>query len=577
MIDALSTATALRERFVGDIDESFWVPAYQRGYRWSPQDVEKLLDDIWESEGSPYYLQPVVVKAMVDGRWELIDGQQRLTTVYLVLQYMHHESLQGSAPAFSLQYETRPEMARLIKEPALIGVDANIDAFHLSNAYRAIEEWFDAHKGRRQFAANKIYGYFFESVRFIWYEAPAKVDSATVFTRLNVGRIPLTDAELVKALLLAKAGNNESTQGRDYEIAAQWDAMERELRSAELWAFATGGSRDDSSHISLLLDVISSETETGNVTPFQTFEELRSAIETDWRALWNRVLDLHSTVVGWFEDGDLFHRIGFLIATGDRLTDIVSFSKGLKKSDLDTALIERIRERLGLSAEAVPDLSYERRSVQRTETALLLMNVESVRRRGSQSERYSFHEHAAGKWSLEHIHAQNAERLNREDQWRDWLQLHRSVLDGVAIIDLQERESIKVRIDDALARPKVTESNFRAIETDVLRTLGGEADVDMHAITNLALLDAGANSALGNAVFEVKRREVLRLDKVGRFIPPCTRNVFLKYYTPDASQQLHFWGPADREGYLVAIIEMLTPYLSSAATDVDETGDDSDD
>ena len=79
----------------------------------------------------------------------------------------------------------------------------NIDYFHLFEAFDCIRTWFEEHGSRRQYVANKFYGYLFESVRVIWYEAPHQLPSATLFTRLNVGRIPLTDAELVKALLLS--------------------------------------------------------------------------------------------------------------------------------------------------------------------------------------------------------------------------------------------------------------------------------------------------------------------------------------------------------------------------------------
>jgi len=81
------------------------------------------------------------------------------------------------------------------------------------------------------------------------------------------------------------------------------------------------------------------------------------------------------------------------------------------------------------------------------------------------------------------------------------------------------------------------------------------------AITNLALLARDDNSVLSNAVFEVKRRHVIALDRGGAYIPVCTRNVFLKYYTDAGVQQLHFWAPSDRQGYLNAMLDALGPYL----------------
>ena len=76
------------------------------GYRWGRHEVDCLLDDIEASGTQNYYLAPVVVKRMDDGRWELIDGQQRLTTLFLILRYV-----QGHLPSaklrYHLEYQTR--------------------------------------------------------------------------------------------------------------------------------------------------------------------------------------------------------------------------------------------------------------------------------------------------------------------------------------------------------------------------------------------------------------------------------------------------------------------------------------
>jgi uncharacterized protein with ParB-like and HNH nuclease domain len=65
---------------------NFFIPAYQRGYRWDEEQVEDLLNDLLEfittskSREEKYCLQPIVVKQLVDGRYEVLDGQQRLTS-----------------------------------------------------------------------------------------------------------------------------------------------------------------------------------------------------------------------------------------------------------------------------------------------------------------------------------------------------------------------------------------------------------------------------------------------------------------------------------------------------------------
>jgi uncharacterized protein with ParB-like and HNH nuclease domain len=165
----------LEPRLVGDISGMFYVPAYQRGYRWGVVEVRRLLDDIWDSRDKPYYLQPVVVKRHGD-EWELVDGQQRLTTLFLIFQFMEREGLQSSAAGYSLRYETRPDSAAYLEQldPGLS--QKNIDFFHIHEAYRCISEWFDARGARRQWAANKFYDALFDQVRVIWYEAADDLD-----------------------------------------------------------------------------------------------------------------------------------------------------------------------------------------------------------------------------------------------------------------------------------------------------------------------------------------------------------------------------------------------------------------
>ena len=245
----------LEPRLVGDISGRFFVPAYQRGYRWGEVEVRRLLDDIWESRDKPYYLQPVVVKRHGD-EWELVDGQQRLTTLFLIFQYMKSEGLKSSGAGYSLRYETRAGSAAYLEELDPELSQKNIDFFHIYEAYQCIGEWFDAHAGRRQFAANKFYDRALRACPGDLVRGADDVDATTLFTRLNVGRIPLTDAELVKALLLSRSRGGLGVTDRALEIAAQWDGIERDLRDPEVWAFVTGKAAEDPTHISLLLDTI---------------------------------------------------------------------------------------------------------------------------------------------------------------------------------------------------------------------------------------------------------------------------------------------------------------------------------
>lgn len=543
--------TDLRPELVGSIVGEFFVPSYQRGYRWGWDEVSRLLEDIHESAGHKYFLQPVVVKRRDDGRWELVDGQQRLTTLFLILRYIQRH-LPTATLNYSLEYETRASSAEYLQHPTEEDSQSNIDFFHIFGAFECIRDWFEG-QGNPTLAAINFYKYLSESVYVIWYEAPPEVESTTLFTRLNIGRIPLTDAELVKALILARS----RAVKRDLEIAAQWDGIERDLRIEEVWAFVTGKSAPEATHITLLLDTLAGRPKAGPRPLFYTFETLRPLIEGSAQKLWNQVIDLHSLVMGWYDNRDLFHKIGYLIARGRRFDELVALSKDCTKHEFEARLDARIRDDLNLFPSDIAELRYGNR---KAEAVLLLMNVETVRSMKLSSERFSFKEHAARKWSIEHIHAQNAEQLNRATQWAEWLRLHRDALSGLPIIEDTQRVALTKRINATLE--DISAEAFESLEQELstLFSLAGEG-VDLDVISNLALLSSEDNSALSNSVFEVKRRNILERDREGSYIPACTRNVFLKYYTEAAGQQIHFWGEPDREGYLEAMQKHVAPYL----------------
>ena len=554
---------------VGDITGRFYVRAYQRGYRRGEGEVRQLLDDIWESRDKAYYLQPVVVKKYGD-EWELVDGQQRLTTLFLIFGYMQREGLQNSGAGYSIRYETREGSADYLEAPDPELSQQNIDYFHIFSAYNCIRAWFENHGHRRQFVANAFYGALFEHVKVIWYEAPDDVDANALFRRLNVGRIPLTDAELVKAMLLSRGRRDATDSDRALEIAAQWDAFERDLREPEVWAFTSGKPTQDPTHIDLLLDSIAGGPSGRDRAPFHTFNTLRERISADEEAktytFWDQVVEMHGVALGWHANRDLFHKIGFLIAervvTFDQL---LAVAKGQTKREFDDDLDRRVRDYLKLTRAGLRDLTYQS---EKTNRVLFLMNVETIRRRSHSFERYSFREHATGHWSLEHIHAQSAEGIRRsKDQWRTWLSLHRRALDALDDVDSARKESLLVKTDEVLAAPDIKESAFADLEQQLTMLLSAAGDAGdageeaMHSIANLALLHGGDNSALSNSVFAVKRAEILERDRSGSYIPVCTRDVFLKYYSPANEHQMHFWSARDRQHYLEAMETVLADYL----------------
>lgn len=574
-------------RTVGRISGKFFVPRYQRGYRWGPTEVKRLLDDVSGSQG-PYSLQPIVVLPRADGSWELVDGQQRLTTIFLIFNFLRTSQLFPTAvPPYTLTYESRPDSAQFLLQPEAEIDRINIDFHHMRGAHRCIKQWFESAGGNEQVVqAQLVFLALMQRVQVIWYQAPAgKTEATELFTRLNVGRIPLTDAELFKALLLSARNDDGLLAVPKTEVALQWDAIEHDFRRPELWAFVSDDSvGEDASRIMLLLEAVvireglAKPRSRAKRVPYEVFEALRILVaKRGAKSVWDEVLDLHALVTGWFQDRTLFHRIGWLVAVGRQFADLVKLSGDLTRSQFGKLLDGEIRSALDLTPEEVDELNY-RDDVkrQKAERLLLLANVETVHRQRNSSERYPFHTHkSVVTWSLEHIHAQNSDVLTTAEQWAAWLKEHAQALDAVAGVEPdRETERLALLQECRAVQHPVERSVFRLLApriTEFLSQGASDSDADgdwMHGLGNMALLSGGDNAALSNSVFEVKRQRVLALDRQGQYIPVCTRQVFLKYFTDADAQQVHYWSAKDRESYLDALVGpkgVVRHYLKSAA------------
>lgn len=551
----------LDTKLVGEIKGNFHVPSYQRGYRWGEDEVTRLLDDVFQNGKKNYCLQPVVVRKKGDF-FELVDGQQRLTTLYLIYKYMKNANPFLSEPAFSLTYETREQSTDFLKKIDMTKKEDNIDFWFIANAYNTIQKWFEQDM---QIRVMHIFEYFKEDVKIIWYEVGENEDAISLFTRLNIGKIPLTSAELVKAMFLSRDNLEDVDREKQEEISLQWDNIEKELHNDSLWYFLTNNIDNNyQTRIDLVLDLISDKQEATREKyyTFFKFDEMRKEKSLD--EIWRKIQQTFLILKDWFENHELYHKIGYLIATNAQtLHKIFKLSENKTKDEFKEKLNGLIRNSIAISGN-YSELSYEKPSdYKKISTLLLLFNIESVRQNGEHSQWFPFDKFKYSRgnkvsWSLEHIHAQQSEGMRTQEVWKEWLKLH---IPSVKTIG--DNDDLIAEMQMGVDKDKLERSEFEAIQQKVLAILSVAGNTEyLHSIANLALLNTADNSALSNSTFDVKRNEVVNMDKRGQYIPFCTKMVFLKYYTPSEDNQLHFWGQADRVAYIEAINSVLKDYLN---------------
>ena len=553
----------LEPKLVGKIEGEFYVPSYQRGYRWK-EEVKMLLDDIHEiGEGKNYSLQPIVVRKIDEKRYELIDGQQRLTSIYLIFRYMKQLNLPFQLN-FSLEYETRTGSKLFLESinSATLNIKPlNIDEHFIIEAYRIISNWFKTQEDEA-LAAFNLYKKLNERIRIIWYETNSEKaeDSVSLFTRLNIGRIPLTNVELVKALFLSR--NNGIDDRKQLEIATEWDIIEKELHNDSLWYFITNENpKAYSTRIELIFDLMANKLK-GEREKFYTFFHFDKEIKLrhEKSTIWTEILRYYQRLKEWYENIDLYHKIGYLVASeSNDLQGLINESKNITKTAFQNSLDELIAKSIDFKKDFC-ELSYDNKTdYGYIEKLLLLFNMETIRQKSDETMRFPFDKHKQEDWSLEHIHAQQSQGLNKREQWIEWLNLHKNSL---LRVDINFDENIIQEISEALNDEKLSGDRFISLFNRINSILSEEGSIEYtHSLSNLALLRKSDNSALNNSTFDVKRNKILEMDKTNDYIPVCTRRVFLKYYTPSESNQVHFWGKADRDGYITEMDNVLRTYL----------------
>lgn len=582
----------LEEKIISEITGKFTIEAYQRGYRWGKDEVEYLLEDISEiPDGQKYCLQPVVVKNVND-TYELIDGQQRLTTLYLIMKYLNaYVDIK-----FSIEYATRKsenghigskELLETIDKIDLSLPSNNIDELFIKKSYGIVKTWFNGEKSKMMSFANKLQNY----VTIIWYEVDDDEDSVNIFTRLNIGRINLTNAELVKALFLSRgkkdsegryAGNPYGIEEKkQHEIALGWDLMEKDLHNEKFWTFITNEKSDHYPiRMELLFDMIEMKpSDESNFYTFNRFYERFKNSDNRYET-WELIERYMQQLKEWYHSFDLFHHIGFLVATGTSVKSLLDIAMStdnpIKKSDFKLRVLDMIREKMVFTVgdkdfgEEIDyaELNYEDHS-KFIQYVLLLFNIETIRQKGDENVRFPFYRYKnEGTWSLEHIHAQNSESLKTNQEWKEWLEIHKKSLEGLEVYsdDKKQIEEVIDKMNTVITHINEKgykgsiRNEFNAVAPAVINILSdGDDKSQMHTLSNMALLTVGENAALNNSTFDVKRMKIIAMDKAGEYIPVCTRNVFMKYYS-SSDTKLHFWSEEDRKGYISAMNNVLYDY-----------------
>lgn len=608
----------------------FSIPSYQRGYRWESTEaggedeqeakqVDDLLNDLTyfvtsnPHKKANYYLQPLMVKPrlLADGsyEWDVLDGQQRLTTMLLVLKCLK-ERLYGGQQfgLYELKYANRKQLdfKRITFDRASADYDfpkanENLDSYYVRKAKDRIERWYDNELSNNPSLSDKFKEMLFYPdetrgvnsspalrAKFIWYNVQALQPGAPqlngnrqhdieVFNRLNRGKISLTDSELIKALFLLcikVAPAYGSSLLTPETLVRKWDDMGKKFQNEEFWNMIAPKGADYSNRLDLLFDFIKDCSGNGKGSAYRFYYKKMHGLLTSpdinkVEELWTEVKQYFDTLCKWHENVHKHNFIGYLIENGEDLANIYS------SPDLET----KIRKGLGLeNVDEIDTLRYyDNEGYKKIRKVLLLFNVLTCDKFG---QKFPFNLYRDNTFDVEHVNSQTDNPIEKIDEKIAWVKqqaipclwIDRNETDTNGILTSGAREArdlitegVQFLRDVKLNNNRDTGSKFKGYRTAVeYYYASGNRNTGMFekdAIGNLALLNSSINREYKNALFPQKLRTLKRSDQEGVYIPLCTKYMFLKYYSNPQANVSAFsmmrWRQEDQDEYTEAIKESI--------------------
>ena len=434
----------------------FFIPSYQRGYRWTEKQVGDLLRDLlcfandYANEGQDkkqdqfYCLQPIIARPITDehrlrsifgndyneqiaehGVWEIIDGQQRLTTIYLLYKYLLDQKgwdenklkeEEDGKELYHISYATREGSAAFLESLTEKKINEgleeeskqNVDFFHMANAFKYIGEWImtdgKAINKRYQLGGSldNIRTSFFKllngmtdtkggSVQVLWYEIAEEKEKSDIkeFQKINTGKIRLTDAELIKGLFLLR---RNFTDGDKYikqsELALEWEFIENTLHANNFWYFLQKKGSDMPNRIDLLFNLIYKKQKLKDVSEeewedklkeideklqdtrqseifrfyYNRFEgKLGEELQHEVAEAWREVMELFRTLDDWFCSPTTYNYIGLLSQCGEDLCRLVLFFDQMSETACREEFVDYLKSRISYHLRGVKVDTEKRR------------------------------------------------------------------------------------------------------------------------------------------------------------------------------------------------------------------------
>jgi uncharacterized protein with ParB-like and HNH nuclease domain len=571
--------------------ERYYIAPYQRGYKWAARydndPVCILMKDLLNASENPlsdYYLQFITTKlSKADdvNVMEVIDGQQRLTTLTILLSVLTFKKNNNQIAISNnlLSYEVRPKVtqffadyiykniAYILSVPWFEFIKAfpendEQDIYYLFNAANKISTLVDNNLPDIT-AITTFEQYVLDQVKIILNNVERNISCEEIFSNLNGNKVDLTSSELIKGLFLTNSARED--KGRESKrttykeilemravMGRQWDEIAHWSNRSDIKAFYFPNSAnvlDDLLMLMALKNGFSPSTDRTDKNEvfnyFQTQTRKGAKTTTEY---FSELKKLKLILNEWFNDNEIYNRLGFIffIKTRGERTTVKKLLPFLEKNKTEF--------KSHLNAETNKILNLDINILEYGQDNNEIHNILLALSIFSDAKRFDFKAFTTNNlWSLEHIFPQNPDDLPSEMGTKD-IQLIKS-LGGDKLQDYDKIRDRLKDLDESIDTAETYQSLKKKLQKNSCALTIDERNVlyrliqvyKLNSIGNMALLTKSDNSSNKNGMFDKKRHNIAKRVSNGSFVPRHTYDVFSKLISNKMSPELNVWTDYDIE------------------------------
>ncbi|AVR47045.1 hypothetical protein C7S20_18325 [Christiangramia fulva] len=459
------------EEYLKDHGKEYYnIPLYQRGYKWEEKHVTKLLDDIdnFQIGDKKFYCLQNITIVPQDNFFNIVDGQQRLTTLTILLAYLQEKKLVNDKIRFpnnSIRKETNRFLNEVITKEGKTFPEADWeefiknsgsfdhqDIYHIFHIHKAIEDWFETKENHLSFSQSKFKSKLLESVKLIINQIDDSTKSEEkIFGNLNSKRVPLDGADLVRAMLITRVAHEEGKREADIKnivrvnerrvkIGWELDQINNWWSQDKIKNYFTRFFGITSENIGVGKKLFDEEKYPINILYLLFAEkrkeeklslELVEKHNNDALGLYKELIKLHSTLQDWYQDRQIYHLLGFLFAHKTKKDFNFGklwalWSSSVTRRDFIKKLKEKIKDNFLVDGEIIDfndqDTNWYEEEPTKLVQALVLMDIiHSIKENQSFLPASAF---TKASNDIEHIFPQNPQKVEDKKAYITFLNQH---------------------------------------------------------------------------------------------------------------------------------------------------------